>query len=157
MTPTDREQIERLVYGYAERIDAGDFEGVADLLAYATLTSEGSELRVIGRDQVLGLYTRTTRRYPDGTPRSRHVTTNLIIEFVTGELGSDAEADQATARSYFTVLQAVPGLLALQPIIAGGYRDRFERVDDQWRFSARHITVDLVGELGHHLLFDLEQ
>ena len=146
--PTDRDQIERLVYGYAERIDAGDFEGVADLLADATLTSEGSDLRVIGRDQVLDLYTHTTRRYPNGTPNSRHVTTNLVIEF--------AEADRATARSYFTVLQAVPGQLALQPIIAGGYRDHFERVDDRWRFSARHITVDLVGELGHHLLFELE-
>lgn len=148
---TDREQIERLVYGYAERIDAGDFDGVADLLAHATLTSEGSDLLVEGRDEVLGLYTRTTRRYPDGTPRTRHVTTNLVIE-----VGIDlAEADRALARSYFTVLQAVPGQLALQPIIAGGYRDRFARVDGTWRFTERHITVDLIGELGHHLLFDL--
>ena len=143
-----RDEIERLVYGYAERIDGGDFEGVADLLAHATLTSEGSTLRVEGRDQVLALYTRTTRRYPNGTPLRRHVTTNLVIE-TTG--------DQATARSYFTVLQAVSGHLVLQPIIAGGYRDRFELVDGQWRFSARHITVDLIGDLSHHLLFDLEQ
>ena len=55
------------------------------------------------------------------------------------------------------MLQAVPGELALQPIVAGRYRDRFERGDRGWRFASRHLVVDLVGELGHHLLFDLER
>jgi hypothetical protein len=53
------------------------------------------------------------------------------------------------------VLQAVPGELALQPIIAGRYHDEFERHADAWRFSKRHMIPDLVGELGHHLLFEL--
>ena len=61
----------------------------------------------------------TTRLYPDGTPGTKHVTTNLIIEI-------DDQATGAAARSYFTVLQAVPGL-PLQPILAGRYRDRFQR------------------------------
>ena len=42
--------------------------------------------------------------------------------------------------------------LPLQPIIAGRYHDRFARTDDGWRFVARHLSTDLTGDLGHHLL-----
>jgi hypothetical protein len=144
-----RDVIAALVYAYAERIDGGDFEGVADLLADAEVTAEGTDRRWRGRDEVLRLYESGTRRHADGTPRTKHVTTNLVVDV-------DEVAGTATARSYYTVLQAVPGELALQPIVAGRYRDRFERVRGSWRFSGRHLVVDLVGDLGHHLLFDLE-
>jgi 3-phenylpropionate/cinnamic acid dioxygenase small subunit len=138
--------IANLISRYAELIDAGDFEAVADLLADAEVTAEGSSHVTRGRDEVLALYTSTTRRYEDGTPRTRHLTTNLITE---------VEDDSATVRSYFTVLQAVSDALTLQPIIAGRYRDRFVRSGGGWRFAARHITVDLVGDVSHHLLIDL--
>ena len=39
----------------------------------------------------------------------------------------------------------------LQPIIAGRYSDRFERVDGVWRFSERIIHPELYGDLSHHL------
>jgi hypothetical protein len=145
----DHVAIANLVYAYAERIDAGDFDGVADLLADAEVSGEGGA-PVRGRDAVRAMYEGSTRRYPDdGTPKTKHVTTNLIIDV-------DAVAGRATCRSYFTVLQAVPGQLALQPIIAGRYRDEFERVGaSTWRFSRRHMIPDLLGELGKHLLFDL--
>jgi 3-phenylpropionate/cinnamic acid dioxygenase small subunit len=81
--------------------------------------------------------------YADGTPRTRHVTTNIAIEV-------DEEAGTAVARSYFTVLQALPDL-ALQPIASGRYRDRFERRGGQWRFTARRATVGLVGDVSRHL------
>jgi hypothetical protein len=140
-----------LIYGYAERIDGGDFEGLADLLAHAELSFEGYDEVRRGRDEVLALYRRSTRRYPDdGTPRSKHLVTNVVVE-----IDDTTSPATATARSYYTVLQAVPGALALQPIIAGRYRDRFEQVDGVWRFSGRHIFVDLVGDLSHHMLFDL--
>lgn len=140
-----------LIYAYAERIDAGDFEGLADLFTDAEITFEGYDAVRRGRDQVLDLYRRSTRLYPDdGTPKSKHVVTNVVVEIDEG-----ATPPQASAKSYYTVLQAVPGALALQPIIAGRYRDRFELVDGRWRFSGRHIFVDLVGELGHHMLFEL--
>ena len=146
--PTATAQITALVYGYAERIDAGDFAGLADLLATAEITYEGYERVTHGRDEVLAVYEASTRRYPDGTPLTKHVTTNLVIEV-------DEAGGTATGRAYYTVLQAVPGQLTLQPIVAGRYRDRFERQGGEWRFAARHIAVDLVGELGHHMLFDL--
>ena len=149
MNDQAREAIAALVYAYAERIDGGDFEGVADLLADAEVTAEGTDRRWRGRDEVLRLYESGTRRHADGTPRTKHVTTNLVVDV-------DDVSGTATARSYYTVLQAVPGELALQPIVAGRYRDRFERVRGSWRFAGRHLVVDLVGDLGHHLLFDLE-
>jgi hypothetical protein len=68
----------------------------------------------------------------------------------------DDEGATATSRSYFTVLQAVPGHLALQPVIAGRYRHSFEKSGGRWVFTTMHIVIDLMGELGHHMLFDLE-
>jgi hypothetical protein len=95
------------------------------------------------------MYTTSTRRYPDdGTPKTKHVITNVMVEI-------DEVSASATGRSYFTVLQAVPGALALQPVIAGRYHDRFETVGGRWRFAARHMLVDLVGDLSQHMLFDL--
>jgi hypothetical protein len=139
--------ISDLVLTYAERIDLGDFDGVADLFTHAEVTAEGTPDVNRGKEAVLAMFSNATRRYPNGTPLTKHVTTNLIVEV-------ELEAGTATGRSYFTVFQAVPGSLALQPVIAGRYRDRFERVDGAWRFAARHMIVDLVGDLSQHLLYD---
>ncbi len=145
---TAAEAITKLIYTYAERIDAGDFAGVAEVFADATLTFEGFGDAVAGREAIEALYTRTTRRYEDGTPRTKHVMTNVMVD-----VADDGET--ASSRSYFTVLQAVPGALALQPVIAGRYRHSYAQVDGRWRITSMHITIDLVGDLGHHMLFDL--
>jgi hypothetical protein len=81
--------------------------------------------------------------YDDGTPRTKHVTTNIAIEV-------DEEAGTAVSRSYFTALQALPDL-ALQPIVSGRYEDRFEHRDGQWRFAERRVLTDLVGDVSRHL------
>jgi ketosteroid isomerase-like protein len=145
---TPSEAITTLIFTYAERIDAGDFDGVAELFEHATLTFEGFGQAISGRAAIAGLYERTTRRYEDGTPRTKHVMTNVIVEVAD-------DGTTAASRSYFTVLQAVPGALALQPVIAGRYRHSYGRVDDQWRVETMHIMIDLMGDLGHHMLFDL--
>jgi 3-phenylpropionate/cinnamic acid dioxygenase small subunit len=143
---SDRDQITDLIYRYAELIDDGDFAGVGELLGRAELTFEGYTTAVTGAEAVAGLYTSTTRRFDDGTPATKHVMTNVIVE---------VDGEQASSRSYFTVLQAVPGELGLQPVIAGRYRDRFIRENDTWRFSAMHVIVDLVGDLSSHLLTEI--
>jgi hypothetical protein len=137
-----------LVHLYAERIDRGDFEGVAELLADADLTFEGHDVARHGRQPILDMYRSTTRRFEDGTPRTKHVVTNLIAEL-------DPSPDTGAARSYFTVLQAVPDQLALQPIVAGRYLHRFRCVNGHWSITSMHIAVDLVGDVAHHLLIDL--
>jgi uncharacterized protein (TIGR02246 family) len=141
--------VTKLIYSYAERIDEGDFTGVADLFAHATLTFEGFGDAISGRDAIEKLYTNTTRRYDDGTPRTKHVMTNVIVDIADDRV-------RASSRSYFTVLQSVPGELSLQPVIAGRYRHTYEKVDGHWRVTTMHIIIDLRGELGHHMLIDLQ-
>jgi ketosteroid isomerase-like protein len=141
--------VTKLIYSYAERIDEGDFAGVAKVFEHATLTFEGFGDAISGRDAIENLYTNTTRRYDDGTPRTKHVMTNLIVDVAD-------DGAHASSRSYFTVLQAVPGELTLQPVIAGRYRHTYEKVDDHWRVATMHIIIDLTGELGHHMLIDLQ-
>jgi ketosteroid isomerase-like protein len=145
---TAAEAITKLIYTYAERIDSGDFAGVGELLQHATLTFEGFGDAVAGREAIEGLYARTTRRYEDGTPRTKHIMTNVMVDVPD-------EGTTASSRSYFTVFQAVPGVLTLQPVIAGRYRHTYERVEGRWQVVTMHIAIDLTGDLGQHLLFDL--
>ena len=148
MQETPAEAVTKLVYTYAERIDAGDFAGIGALFEHATLTFEGYGATVSGPEAIEALYTRSTRRYDDGTPRTKHVMTNVIVDVAD-------DGSHAASRSDFTVLQAVPGALALQPVIAGRYRHTYQLVDGHWRVASMHVMIDLVGDLGHHMLFDL--
>ncbi|HEX3796432.1 MAG TPA: nuclear transport factor 2 family protein [Acidimicrobiales bacterium] len=149
MSQTPTEAVTTLIYTYAERIDNGDFAGVAELFGQATLTFDGFGDAINGAADIQALYERTTRRYEDGTPKTKHVMTNMIVE-----VGDDERS--AASRSYFTVLQAVPGALALQPVIAGRYRHTYAKVDDGWRVETMHIIIDLMGDLAHHMLFELD-
>jgi len=144
----DELDVAKVLYTYAERIDQGDFAGVGDLFADAVITFEESPERVVrGADEARAMYEQFTRRYPDnGTPHTRHVTTNVIVE-----VSSDGTA--ATARSSFTVLQRTESL-ALQPVIVGRYRDELAKGAAGWRFTHRHMYSDLVGDLSQHMLTD---
>jgi hypothetical protein len=142
--------IENLLYLYAERMDAGDLEGVADLFAHGRIqagTGPGPAQTFEGREKVLALYRASTRLYEDGTPRTKHVTTNAFIEV-------EPNGDRAIARSGFTVFQQV-GDQPLQPIIGGRYADTFQRIDGRWWFETRVMKVDLLGDLSRHLLYAL--
>jgi ketosteroid isomerase-like protein len=142
--PSAERSIENLIFAYAGFVDEGDLEGVATLLADAVIGVDGMEDGLRGREKIEKLLRSTIRMHEDGTPKTKHVTTNVQIEV-------DEEAGTATSRSYFTVLQAVEGL-GLQPIVAGRYRDRFERTDGNWRFVERRFTTDLIGDISRHLL-----
>jgi 3-phenylpropionate/cinnamic acid dioxygenase small subunit len=142
----DSRAIENLVYAYAERIDAGDLDGVAELFRHGRLHPAPGVV-IEGVERVRALYASTTRLHDDGTPRTRHMTTNVIVE-----LGDDGGS--GSARSYYTVFQQTDDL-PLQPIIAGHYHDTFHRVDGEWCFDTREIFVDLTGDLSQHLRFEL--
>lgn len=131
--------IQNLIATYAELIDSGDFAGVGRLLEHARF----GEGQVSGANSLKEMFEKSVITYEDGTPRTKHVTTNTILDV-------DDEGGTATARSYFTVLQALPKL-PLQTIVAGRYADRFERADDGWRFSERQVSIDLLGDVSHHL------
>jgi ketosteroid isomerase-like protein len=142
--PDAERSIENLIFAYAGYVDDGDIAAVATMFAHATIGVDGMAEGLRGREKIEALLRSTIRLHENGTPLTKHVTTNVLIEV-------DEEAGTATARSYFTVLQAAAGL-GLQPIVAGRYRDRFERHDGTWRFAERRFTTDLIGDISKHLL-----
>ena len=156
LPPSHETAIANLLYTYAELIDAGDFEAVAELLSDAELivdSSPGSE-RVIGREAIGEMFRSSLRVYDDSDggpagPRTRHVISNPIIDF--DNLDPSGEPVSATCRSIYVVLQwQRPAKLVT--LLSGRYRDRFTRIGDRWRFTERDYTMmDLVGDLSAHL------
>ena len=141
MHTDDVEAIRALIHGYAELIDLGDLDAVAALFAQGTWNSPGRGTPLRGTDQVRRAYDGVILY--DGIPSTKHVISNVTIEIAD-------DRTNASARSYFTVLQGRPDF-PLQPVISGRYHDRFQRIDDAWRFAAREIIPDLIGDLSHHL------
>lgn len=141
----DHHAITTLLFRYAELMDAADYDGLRDLFRDAVLSNEGFPGEIAGGDAIVRLYERTNRVHADGTLRTRHLTSNVVV---------DIDGDAATARSAFVVFQATD-TLPLQPVVTGRYRDRFVRVDGAWQFAHRHIVVDHVGDVSQHLHIDL--
>jgi 3-phenylpropionate/cinnamic acid dioxygenase small subunit len=145
---SDRDAITTLLYRYAELMDGGDFDGVTELFRHARIRVGPGDDDFVDADTMHAMWEQSVIRYADGTPRTKHVTTNVIVEI-------DPAGRTAAARSYYTVFQQVDDQ-PLQPVIAGRYHDRFEQAGGVWRFSERDYTlVDLVGDLSRHLRIDV--
>lgn len=140
--------ITRLLYTYAELIDAGDFDAVGQLLGRASFGGPASG-SVSGAEKIAGLFAMTTRRYPGhgNRPRTRHLVLNPIVDVV---------GDTATARSTFVVVQATE-TVPLQPIVVGRYADAFARDAAGWYFTERIVDVEMVGDVSAHLNIDPAQ
>ncbi|HSB96814.1 MAG TPA: nuclear transport factor 2 family protein [Spongiibacteraceae bacterium] len=141
--------IQNLLSTYAERIDAGDFAGVGQLFARGEILAPAGDQGVQGAANVQSMYEVFTKVYPDGTPRTQHMMSNVWIEV-------DEAAGTAQARSRFTVLQQLEDF-PLQVIIAGGYQDRFARDEQGWYFVQRLMQPKLYGDLSRHLLQSVPQ
>jgi 3-phenylpropionate/cinnamic acid dioxygenase small subunit len=139
---SDEYQILNLLYSYCELQDAADFVGVAELFRHSGYRVHNGEEQ-FGYDEVYALKAAHDKVYDDQTLRTKHVTTNTILDL-------DPDGVTARTRSYFTVYQATPQL-SLQCVIAGRYHDEFEKVDGTWRFRDRYIIADLIGDLTQHL------
>jgi 3-phenylpropionate/cinnamic acid dioxygenase small subunit len=146
VTFEDWQAINALLMTYAESLDAGRFAEVAALFEHATYRiahADGEHVSSYrGAAEVLR-FCEQTRIHADGTPRTRHLITNVDI---------DVDGDTATARSYATVLQQTDAL-PLQPIASGRYVDRFERVGGTWRFADRLISGFLLGDRSQHVVW----
>ncbi|MGV0624295.1 nuclear transport factor 2 family protein [Mycolicibacter minnesotensis] len=136
--------ITNLLYRYAELMDSGDLDAVAALFAHARIQVDADGAVILDQAGILQLWRAVVKIHPDGTPRTKHVITNPILDI-------DEAAGTATCRSYYTVLQQTEDV-ALQVIAAGRYHDTFERVDGIWRFGFRDYSMfDLKGDLRDHL------
>jgi 3-phenylpropionate/cinnamic acid dioxygenase small subunit len=142
---TDKLEITELLYRYAELVDAGDFDGVGQLLARATFGGTASP-STSGVDKIAKLFALSTRRYPEhgNTPRTRHLVLNPVV---------DVDGGQATARSTFVVIQNTE-TVPLRPIVVGRYFDAFARDDNSWHFTERKVAVEMVGDVSAHLMMD---
>ncbi len=82
------------------------------------------------------LYRALVRLRDDGTPRTRHLTTNAIIARPVARRTRPFQATEA---------------LPLHAIITGRYRDTFHRSGGTWCFASRTMVSDLTGDLSRHL------
>ena len=142
--------IANLLYRYAELMDAGHLDECADLFADAQVLlgdRTDGKARVVDRDGLAAVWRSMVCLHEDGTPRTRHLVANPIIEVAD-------DGTTATCRSTYTVFQQV-GAGPFQPIITGRYHDRFESVNGAWRFSERVYLMDLTGDLSSHLMSSL--
>jgi 3-phenylpropionate/cinnamic acid dioxygenase small subunit len=136
-------EISKLIYRYAYLIDSGDFEGIGRLFEHAVIDFGGG-MTLQGSEAIAGMYAKTTRRYDDGTPHTRHVTTNLIIDV-------DETESSATSVCYVVVFQQLDDF-ALQPVWSTQYIDEFVSVDGAWNFARREMTNHMRGDVSRHLL-----
>lgn len=137
------EAIRNLLGRYCELIDAGDFAGLAELFADGSLADEHGNAFATGSAAVRDRWAGQTMLH-DGSPRTRHVTANPVIEV-------DETAGTATCRSSYVVFQGADAL-PLQPIVTGRYADTFCRDDGgSWRWRERRYALDHAGDLSHHL------
>jgi hypothetical protein len=147
------DQIRNLIHRYSEAVDLGRFEVLDELFAEARVrTAMGSGPPGPGIDgrSVGALFGGGIVLYADGTPRTRHLVTNTIIDV-------DEPAGRATARSYNTTLQQVPGR-GIEIIATARYEDTFLLAGGRWRFSERvirHSSLDgvdrdFIGDMSRH-------
>ncbi len=137
MSETTIETITKMIYRYCELFDAGDFDAYAAQFEHGSMggRQKGSAALRQWLDEHIILY--------DGSPCTKHLSTNVIVD-------ADDEAGTATARSYVTLLQALPGH-PLAVIGSGEYHDKFERVDGTWRWAERLVVNHLGGDSSRHI------
>ena len=144
--------IEDIIFRYAEALDEGDLETVSQLFANGAIKPAVGE-PAEGAQEVFKLYSSIVKFYDEGehevpyrrrecTPRTRHVTTNLIFAF-------DSTVTEAQVRSYFTVYQNLGGRNEL--IVGGRYVDKFKRTISGWHLVERQIHIENAGDLSRHL------
>jgi 3-phenylpropionate/cinnamic acid dioxygenase small subunit len=139
------EAVAALVHAYARLIDAGDLDGVARLFDRAVWRSPQHPEGLRGLEAVRRVYDGV--RLYDGSPRTKHVISNLVVE-VDEALGS------ASSRCCFTVLHGAEGR-SVRPVLSGRYHDAFARGAGDagaggWHFTERVTHVDLVGDVSGH-------
>jgi 3-phenylpropionate/cinnamic acid dioxygenase small subunit len=135
--------IANLLGRYAEAIDSGRFEDAAALFTHARVRRTRPRVEELDAAGLLALWKDKIILYEDGTPRTKHVITNLIIDV-------DEDRRVATCRSCYTVYQQTDDF-PLQVIAAGRYHDAFECRDSEWHFVYRDYSLlDLVGDRSSH-------
>jgi 3-phenylpropionate/cinnamic acid dioxygenase small subunit len=140
--------IERLLHLYAKYVDEAQWDDLGRLFTHAEVQTSNGGDAVRGADAIAAQWSSFNKVHADGTLRTRHLITNVMIEI-------DEGAGTANSECYFMSFQATERT-PLQPIVGGRYRDRFSRIDGAWMFVERFIQVDQVGDVSDNLNVILE-
>ncbi|HEY3941543.1 MAG TPA: nuclear transport factor 2 family protein [Acidimicrobiales bacterium] len=118
--------IHQLYASYSFASDHGDGDAYA-----ACFTPDGSfdmpGRHLQGADELLA--STGAGRDPGAPVGIRHILSNIVV---------DGEGDKATGRAYVTLVGTAPTGI----VMTGEYEDQLQRLDGQWRFSARRFTPD---------------
>jgi 3-phenylpropionate/cinnamic acid dioxygenase small subunit len=139
---TAEEQITSLINRYAITVDSGDLDEFIDLFEKGEWYVDGLDPNK-GPQEIFDNVISKIIIYADGTPRTRHVTTNVELEI-------DDKKGTAKGQRYVTVLQQTDEL-PLQPIFSGHYFDEFVKDGGTWRFAKTVVHNPLVGDMSQHL------
>jgi ketosteroid isomerase-like protein len=119
----DELAIRRALATYSQRLDDGDFAGLA-----ALFTSDGtfdySGQGTTGRAQLEHWF--ATMNPPERL--GKHLTLNVVV---------DVDGDHASVSSDFLFLRLADG--SITPAITGRYRDDFVRTDGRWLLRSRVV------------------
>ena len=145
---SDGDQVRNLLGRYCERLDAGDLDGVGALFATGRLTTEDGTVLATGADEVADFYRRGTRLH-DGSPRTKHLVVDTVLE---------PSADGVVDRRPVVVRRAAGDRRAARA--AAHHRRPLRRLVRPRRRaggpgSERRFAVDLIGDLSHHLAYQL--
>lgn len=124
----DQLAIQRVITGYAELLDARDFDGYAALFAKDGTWATGQTVRH-GPDEIkamlTGLFGPTPAGYVNGS--DYHLVSNIEV---------DVDGDHAKARSRHLMITRGKGGHPT-PTLAGWYEDEFVREDGRWKILHR--------------------
>lgn len=132
----DREAVRDTWLDYCHRLDAFDFDALADVFADdARLEMDGLGPGLDGTYQgrhsiVDDFYRRTGAPDPDRPDALRHMTGHLSTN-----MEIDLQGDEATTLAYF--FEIVDDSL----VLIGTYQHRMRRHPDRWRFAFLRISV----------------
>lgn len=130
-----RGEIEDTLNRYSLGYDEGDLSLVETTLAPdAALSMRVADGELVGpfegREAIMELFRKTAQSQQD--QQRRHVTSNLIV---------DTDGDRATSTAYVTIFAAASGTLTA--VSTGKYEDELLRTRDGWKFTKRHIALDV--------------
>jgi hypothetical protein len=136
--------IERMIYQVGYALERGDFERVGQVMGDATLGADMIGRKVFnGGAEIVGQYTRTNVVYPEKGRASKEIYHNILVEI-------DLDNNRATSATSYTVAHQPPGEV-FELIVAGIYEDAWVRVDGEWRWDDRYITVQYKNDLNRHM------
>lgn len=132
---TARAEIENLLNRYSLAYDKPDMAVMAATFsddAVMSLRIGGGDIigPFDGKEAIMKLMTDSLASQSD---QRRHLVTNLVIEKETD--------DEATVTSYLTLISVADGKASL--LSTAVYEDEVRKDDGEWRFTKRHIELDL--------------